>query len=1115
MVSFVTIWTIARYEALTLWRSWFFRIFALLTLLILGIFDADFFTNLSPFSPWVFQAIPSYAPYINAVFFNLAVSFIAVFLAIDFLKRDKKLDTTQVVYMRSLSNADYVLGKTLGLVLVFAIFGLLVMAIPAVIQIFFSSQPFKPLLYVLYLLLQSVPGLLFICGLAYFVMRLVGNQAIAFLILLGYAALVLFFLGPKAHYIFDYIGFYLPMVWSDITGFANLSLILLQRGMYLFLAMGLISLTIWLLPRMPQTRLGRSLSLVLGILFMLAGIASGYAYYSYFTQGQKLRAELEQNLLAIQNNDNVTSENVQIEWHHQGEQFSARTRVSVTNPYSSALQEAWFTLNPGLTLDSLSISGLVVSAERKGNLIQVPLDPALQPGSSLDIQFVYHGAINEQACYSDIAESQWQEPFRIWLYNIEKAMSFVRPDFVLLTSENQWYPEPAATHYTVLPPQSAMRFSRFDLTVKTRPELTVVSQGEPEHLTDNRIRFHPDTPLPRISLVIGHFKKRSIETDNVTYSLYSLPEHEYFEQYLPSVGDTLASVIRDARQSYELKLGLDYPFERFTLVEVPIQFSAFSHLGTLDWATLQPEMIFAPENGAIWRGADFNSTLRFMDRRQERSNQVITDTEKQARAFRQFIDFTLTGRNDWQFFGDQLEKVVPDYTVFPLYYSLVYEFESSQFPVFDPAFEGFYKKKTTDSFQGPNAHLFRQVTPEEKAAIALQEKSLIEILNQNDNPKLAQTTLDVKGAQLFTLLASYMGADTFTERTSDLLSSYRFKSIPLQQFDALFDDSEIDLSARLDQWQNQSTVPGFVFQDPKSYKVLDGDRERYQVLFTLANPETTPGVAKVHIRQAGRGGPGRFGRADENETAEPDLLIRLEPNQQKRIGMVLNTETRVLNINTLVSRNLPVILSHTFLDFELDKKAIPFNGEKIINAPIELQPPDEIVVDNIDEGFKIKSQGEKNFIQRLVHNQDDGDDLPYKRFQFWHPPAEWTETLLPHFYGTYIHSAFYVRPGNGDKRVQWQTAVPESGQYQIRVLVQALNRPFGRGRRRNESLLGEHHFIVHHADGEEEIVIDFSAEEPGWALIGTFYFTDNAIVELTDQSDGEIVYADAIKWVKF
>jgi ABC-type transport system involved in multi-copper enzyme maturation permease subunit len=907
MISFVTLKTIARYEALTLWRSWFFRIFAILTLLILGIFDADFFTTLFPFSPWVFQALPSYAPYINAVFFNLATSFIAVFLAIDFLKRDKKLDTTQVVYMRSLSNADYVLGKTLGLVLVFAIFGLLVMAIPAIIQIFFSSQPFKPLLYVIYPLLQSVPSFLFVCGLAYFVMRLVGNQAIAFLILLGYAALTLFFLGPKFHYIFDYIGFYLPMVWSDITGFANLKLILLQRGIYLFLAIGLIFLTIWLLPRMPQTRIGRSLSLLLGILFILAGVGSGFTYYTYFEHGQNLRTDIQQNLLTIQNNENVTSVKYQLDWHHKGDHFSAQTLLTVTNPHSSALQEAWFTLNPGLELDSLTVNGLVASAHRKGNLIQVPLNPGLQPNGSLDLQFIYHGTIQDRACYSDIEETRWQEPFRIWLYNIEKALSFVRPNYVLLTSENQWYPEPAATQCKVLPPQSRMQFSQFDLTVETQPGLTVVSQGAPEVLTDNRIRFRPETPLPRISLIIGDFEKRSIEVDSVTYALYSLPEHNYFERYLSSVSDTLASVIRDAKQSYELKLGLDYPFKRFSLVEVPIQFSAFSHLGTLDWATQQPEMIFAPENGSIWRGADFNSAMRFMERRQERSNQVITETEKQARAFRQFIDFTLTGRNEWRFFGDQLEKVMPDYTAFPLFYSLVYEFESTEFPVFDSALEGFYKKKGMDSFEGPNARMFRQVTPEEKAAITLQDKSLIEILNQSDDPKLAQTTLNIKGDQLFTLLASYMGYRTFDERTNDLLSLHRFRTTPLNEFNALFDENEMNFTERLDQWQNQSAVPGFVFMDPKSYKVLDGDRERFQILFTLANPESVPGVAKIHIRQGGRRGPGRFGSDNEVESSEPDLLIRLDPHQQKRIGVILNMKPRVLNINTMVSKNLPVI----------------------------------------------------------------------------------------------------------------------------------------------------------------------------------------------------------------
>ena len=62
--------------------------------------------------------MPSSIPFVNIYLFNIAQSVIAIFLAGSFLKRDKKLDTAEVIYVRPMSNADYIIGKTWGLSLI-------------------------------------------------------------------------------------------------------------------------------------------------------------------------------------------------------------------------------------------------------------------------------------------------------------------------------------------------------------------------------------------------------------------------------------------------------------------------------------------------------------------------------------------------------------------------------------------------------------------------------------------------------------------------------------------------------------------------------------------------------------------------------------------------------------------------------------------------------------------------------------------------------------------------------------------------------------------------------------------------------------------------------------
>lgn len=51
-------WIVAKFETKTLLRSWFFRIFALLAIIILALLDLVLYTNLAPL-PWSFRGIPS------------------------------------------------------------------------------------------------------------------------------------------------------------------------------------------------------------------------------------------------------------------------------------------------------------------------------------------------------------------------------------------------------------------------------------------------------------------------------------------------------------------------------------------------------------------------------------------------------------------------------------------------------------------------------------------------------------------------------------------------------------------------------------------------------------------------------------------------------------------------------------------------------------------------------------------------------------------------------------------------------------------------------------------------------------------------------------------------
>src|SRR6056297_3656301 len=162
------IWTVAAYERKTLFRSWFFRIFSILTLLILFGMNMGVFAE--PGARWTPRAIPANMPYINVLFVNVAQAIIAVFLASDFMRRDKKLDTTEVIYARPISNGEYVVGKTWGIISLFLGLLLAILLMALVFNVLVKDAPVVWEAYLYYTLLISVPTLVFILGLSFMLM---------------------------------------------------------------------------------------------------------------------------------------------------------------------------------------------------------------------------------------------------------------------------------------------------------------------------------------------------------------------------------------------------------------------------------------------------------------------------------------------------------------------------------------------------------------------------------------------------------------------------------------------------------------------------------------------------------------------------------------------------------------------------------------------------------------------------------------------------------------------------------------------------------------------------------------------------------------------------------
>ena len=156
------IWATARYEMITLRRGWFFRIFFGLSLVIFILQNVLVFSNANDFVPRIFYGLSASTPYFNMIFFSFAQIVVIALLTSDLFKRDKRINTSDVYFIRSMTNASYVFGKMLGILILFGILNVSILLVGAIIQYVFGDTNFNILIYIWYLFLIPFPSLIFI-----------------------------------------------------------------------------------------------------------------------------------------------------------------------------------------------------------------------------------------------------------------------------------------------------------------------------------------------------------------------------------------------------------------------------------------------------------------------------------------------------------------------------------------------------------------------------------------------------------------------------------------------------------------------------------------------------------------------------------------------------------------------------------------------------------------------------------------------------------------------------------------------------------------------------------------------------------------------------------------
>ena len=1111
MLFLKNIQTVSKYEAKLLYRSWFFKVFATLTVV------ATIFTAIGTLgeSRYV-ESIPTLLGYSLMLTFNIGQAIVSIFLASEYLKRDKQLDTSEVFYVRPLSNAEYMLGKMWGTIRVFLLLNLIVIIVGTVCGYTKLGMAVDVGSFFKYFLLINLPTLVYIIGLSTMLMLIIKNQALTFVILLGYIGLTIYYIGDKYYYLFDYMCYNVPLMESTITGFADLHTLIIHRMLYLLLGISFILFSILMFRRLPNSHYalvpwgGAAVVVFLGTLYL------GYTHINNY----KVKDSYRNNLITINNknvsNPKIVTDSCSIDVVQQGEKLIFETKIT-GRPTKKSTQFT-FTLNPGFTVTEALCGDAALTVEREEHLVKIAFPEEKTVEDTVSFTLKYEGVIDERICYLDIPEELLVESGDFSKYKMGKRYAFQGADFTMLTPESYWYPRPGVCYSDESPDWQQNYFTNFSMKVTPNAGLTPLSQGQITLSEDSASTlFALEYPLQSLSLLIGDYESISVESDSTLYSAWYIKGHDYFKQNFDSLQDTLPKLIKEMRRDIEKEFELPYPFKRFSFVEVPVHFASFSRTWTRSQERQQPEMLFLPERGfGLWQ-FDFNWHIKWRrDRREHNKNhggRILTNLQIEAEVFSMLKSLLLDQNGSVKFDEGRMGRrsvtiEESPYYLFPQMYNFKYNIYSSEWSVANRLVEiRLSKTPFWNNFLQRNVN---GLSNEEKCVLLLQERSFKELLKDVELRNLMNNIIEAEGKRLFLDAEKALGVAVFRDSLFNYVKAHAFENIPFEtMLDTIGRLTECDIRSKLKEWEKPVPVAEFMFGTPTVTKVTTNKKDVFQGDIVISNISDCPGNVNIKLVFWTRNGDKQ---TFDGEKKPNEWVISFEPHETKRIITHWEEAPNMFICKALFSKNLPMQIGTHSGKIETEKTLIP-EGEYPLSADY-LMEKDEIIVDNEDENlFELSVPPPSGLLNEWMKQKSIDEDFKYSGFAEWNPPMRWTLTTGGGFYGKSIRSAAVIRSGDGEEYAKWKLPVPAPGRYELYYYVCKPGEIYWGGWHNRGRKM--YNFIVETGDHREEHELNMRRADNGWTLLGTFDVTcDTMNVTLTNKTRLRYISPDAVKLVK-
>ena len=542
----------------------------------------------------------------------LGGSFIALFclgvflLTFDQIKRDEITRIHEVMSSKPVTDIELLAGRLIGVSITLAvpmIFFLLAIMIYGTIADLFSIQFGEPIelwSMVSFVLLDIAPNFVFFGSLVIVLSLLLKSRLLALLLTLG-CLFALFWLNSRlpldvsrplqtvsGDVIFP--SELVPTLFTPMIVFNRVALLLMGAG-FLFWSSCLIS-------RVTQTRFRNSV--MGGVCFGFALLVIGTMFGVEALENKRINQWVEVhdehfNSSAFPDVQDIRG-NIDIK---PGRTITLDLKLDVTVDEDQHTDFVLFSLNPGYRISHLAVaSEKVIDHEFEHGLLMIPRR-YFNSGTN-EIEITAKGHPDGRFAYLDTVDtlSEIVGPNVRQLRHLGTENAIFRSNFVVLSPGIKWYPTSGTATREDAWELRKRDFFTLNVDVAVPRGWLVAGPAKRETLDDDKrakYRFQQSSPLPEIALVGSRFKSASIEAEGISFELlYAHVHRKQFERFAQH-GQYVQQRIKWRLDTIR-PLGFDYPYESFSLVEVPSTLRVFSGGSELDTVMTPPGMVMIRES---------------------------------------------------------------------------------------------------------------------------------------------------------------------------------------------------------------------------------------------------------------------------------------------------------------------------------------------------------------------------------------------------------------------------------------------------------------------------------------------------------------------------------------